>query len=114
MEYLVNSHIHLHGRDIKGKMLLTLKCCLHSRGSKNMDDLKRCLLYWIERAFRETKNDQITLVFDCKNLGLSHFDIEFTSHIITTLKNYYPSTLNWILVFDMPWTVHGKKLLKTL
>lgn len=55
MDYLINSNIYIRGRDMDDKMLLLFKCKLHTRGSKDMNDLKRCLVYWIERAFRESK-----------------------------------------------------------
>lgn len=84
------------------------KSKLHVRGTKNMDDLKRCLIYWIERGFRETKNEQMTVVFDMLGSGMSNIDMEYTKFIINTFKNYYPDSLNWILVYEMPWIMNGE------
>lgn len=108
MDYLINTNLYLHGRDLDGKLILMFKSKLHIRGTKNMDDLKRCLIYWIERGFRETKNEQMTVVFDMLGSGMSNIDMEYTKFIINTFKNYYPDSLNWILVYDMPWIMNGE------
>lgn len=116
MEYLINSSCYLHGRDLDGKLIFMFKSKWHTRGSKNMDDLKRCLLYWIERAFRESKNEKITVIFDMMDTGMSNIDLEFTKLIINIFKQFYPNSLNWILIYDMPWIMNAtfqiiKKLL---
>lgn len=133
MDYLINSNLYLHGRDLDGKLILMFKGKLHVRGRRNMNDLKRCLVYWIERGLRQTKNDQITVIFDMSDTGLSNVgkdnlwqlknraitskqkfsEMEYTRAIINTFKNYYPNTPNWILVYDMPWIMNGEwKLVK--
>lgn len=109
MEYLLSSTFYLRGRDMDGKLILMFNCSLHTRGSKNADDLKRCLVYWIERGFRESKNDKLTMIFDMLDTGLSNIDMEFTKTIINTFKLYYPNSLNWILVYEMPWIMNGKQ-----
>jgi CRAL/TRIO domain len=42
--------------------------------------------------------------------------MEFTRYIIDVFKYYYPNSLNWILVYEMPWILNAtfqiiKKLL---
>lgn len=90
-----------------GKLLMMFKSKLHIRGSKNMDDMKRCLVYWIERAFRQTKNEKITVVFDMLDSGMSNIDLEYTKLLINIFKQYYPNSLNLILVYEMPWIMNG-------
>lgn len=108
MDYLLNNNIILHGRDLDGKLMLTFLCKLHVRGSKNLEDLKKIMVYWIERGFRESNNDKLTLIFDMHDTGLRNVEMEYTQTIINTFKNYYPNSLNWILVFEMPWIMNGK------
>lgn len=109
MDYLVSSSLYLRGRDMDGKLILFYKFRLHTRGSKNMDDLKRCFLYWIERGFREAKNDQMTMVFDLMNSGMSNIEMEYMNYIINTLKTHYPNSLNYTLIYEMPWFMNGKE-----
>lgn len=40
--------------------------------------------------------------------GLSNIDLEYTKTIVNTFKLYYPNSLNWILVYEMPWIMNGK------
>lgn len=108
MDYLLNNNIILHGHDLDGKLMLTFLCKLHVRGSKNLDDLKRIMVYWIERGFRESNNEKLTLIFDMADTGLRNIEMEYTQYIINTFKNYYPNSLNWILVYEMPWIMNGK------
>lgn len=42
----------VHSRDIDGKSILIMKSKKHIKGQKNMDDLKRCTIYWFERLQR--------------------------------------------------------------
>jgi CRAL/TRIO domain len=107
MDYLIDSNLYFRGRDIDGKLMMVFKGILHTRGSKNMKDLQQCFLYWLERGFREIEYDQMTIVFDLMNTGLSNVDMEYQNYIINTLKHYYPNTLNYILVYDMPWIMNG-------
>lgn len=44
--------------------------------------------------------------------GLSNLDMEFTNYLINLLKMYYPAFLNYIIIFEMPWVLNGKLLLK--
>ena len=57
---------------------------------------------------REEHGEQITVMFDCRNAGLKNMDMEFIQFIISTMKDYYPDPLNYILVFEMPWVLNGK------
>ena len=33
--------------------------------------------------------------------------MDYTRYIINIFKYYYPNSLNYILVFDMPWILNG-------
>lgn len=108
LDYLINTNIYLHGHDKDGKLLMVFKSKLHVRGTRDIEDLKKCLVYWSERAFRQSKNDKITVVFDMLESGFRNIDLEYTKLIINILKQYYPNSLNWILVYEMPWIMNGK------
>ena len=58
---------------------------------------------------RENNGDQLTLVFDCAGCGLKNMDMELIQYMITVFKDYYPWSLNYILVFEMPWVLNGKQ-----
>ena len=86
--------------------MIVFKGKLHTRGTRNIDDIKRCLVYWIERAMRQSNGESLTIVFDMMNTGMSNIDLEYTRNIINIFK-LYPNALNYILVLEMPWIMNG-------
>lgn len=56
---------------------------------------------------REHKGNQITIVFDMQDSGLSNLDMDYTKYLINLCKSYYPYFLNYILIFEMPWILNG-------
>lgn len=40
--------------------------------------------------------------------GLSNMDMEFSKYLISLNKQYYPSFLNYILIYEMPWVLNGE------
>lgn len=108
MDYAKEGIMFPRGKDLDGKTLFIYRASLYTRGSKSLDEMKRMFLYWLERIIRESNDDYITIVFELSDAGLSNVDMEYTKYIIGTLKNYYPYSLNYILVFDLPWILNGK------
>ena len=76
-----------------------------------MEDLRRCFIYWMERGVREANYDKLTLIFDMNGAGMSNVDLEYMKVVINTIKTYYPESLRWILVYEMPWVMNGKSSL---
>jgi hypothetical protein len=50
----------------------------------------------------------MTIVFDCAGCGLKNMDMELIQYMIQVFKDYYPWSLNYILVYEMPWVLNGK------
>ena len=107
MEYINDGLMYPRGRDVDGKTVFIFRSKLYVRGTRNLDDLKKCFLYWIERIIREANDDLVTIVFDLTDAGLSNVDMDYTKYIINTFKNYYPCSLNYILIYDLPWILNG-------
>lgn len=107
LDYLQEGQMFVRNKDLDGRPLLIFLCKYFIRGAKNMDDLKRCLIYWVERALRDSPG-QITVYFDMQGSGLNNMDMEYTKYLINIFKYYYPNALNYILVYEMPWILNGK------
>lgn len=99
--------VYSHNRDKDGKKLLVFVVGRHTKGSEKMEDMKKFFVYYLERLEREELEDEITIVFDCRNAGLKNMDMEFMQFIIGMLKDYYPWMVNYILVFEMPWVLNA-------
>ncbi|XP_011195969.2 motile sperm domain-containing protein 2-like [Zeugodacus cucurbitae] len=106
-EYLHDGVIFARNKDLDGKTLLIFRTKLHVKGTKNMDEVIRVVVYWIERIQRETDMDKMTIFFDMAGTGVSSMDMDFVKRIIETFKLYYPNALNYILIFEMAWVLNA-------
>lgn len=107
MDYVHEGIMMARGRDLDGKIVFIYRSRLYTRGSRDLDEMKRVFLYWLERCIREANDDYITFMFELTDAGLSNVDMDLTKYIITTLKSYYPFSLNYILVYDLPWILNA-------
>lgn len=48
------------------------------------------------------------MVLDCLDSGLANVDMEYINILLGTLKSYYPETLHYILIYEMPWIMNGE------
>lgn len=59
--------------------------------------------------------EQITVLFDMEDTGMSNMDLDYTRYIINLFKLYYPNSLNYILVYELPWVLTATfKIIKGL
>lgn len=107
LDYVQDGIMFARGKDLDGKTVFIYRSRLYTRGSRDLDEMKRMFLYWLERCIREANDDYITFMFELTDAGLSNVDMDLTKYIITTLKNYYPYSLNYILVYDLPWILNA-------
>ncbi|XP_039229431.1 motile sperm domain-containing protein 2 isoform X2 [Drosophila yakuba] len=113
-EYLKEGSVFVRNNDVDGKPLLIFRVKLHSK-SKNLDELIRIVVYWVERSQREQHLTQLTIFFDMAGTGLATMDLDFVKRIVETFKQYYPNTLNYILVYELAWVLNAAfKVIKAL
>ena len=90
-----------------GCKLMVLSLAKHIKGADNLDDIKKVLVYYLERLEREEENKQISWVFDCKGAGLKNMSMDLVQFIIFTMESCYPDILNFIYIFEMPWLLNS-------
>ncbi|KAH8239084.1 hypothetical protein KR032_000502 [Drosophila birchii] len=113
-EYLKEGSVFVHGTDVDGKPLLVFRVNLHNK-AKNLDELIRIVVYWVERTQREQHMTQLTIFFDMAGTGLATMDMDFVKRIVETFKQYYPNCLNYILVYELAWILNAAfKVIKAL
>jgi len=105
-EYLKEGSVFVHNTDVDGKPLLVFRVKMHSK-SKNLDELIRIVVYWVERTQREQHLTQLTIFFDMSGTSLASMDLEFVKRIVETFKQFYPNSLNYILVYELGWVLNG-------
>lgn len=115
MDYIDEGLFFPHNRDTDNKAMLIFLSKHYTKGSKDPAEIKKCLLYYLERMLREENFDQVTVFFDMTDAGLNNMDMDFTKYIINIFKFYYPNALNNILVYNMPWILNATfKIIKQL
>ncbi|KAH8384291.1 hypothetical protein KR200_001825 [Drosophila serrata] len=113
-EYLKEGSVFVHSSDVDGKPLLVFRVSLHNK-TKNLDELIRIVVYWVERTQREQHMTQLTIFFDMAGTGLATMDLDFVKRIVETFKQYYPNCLNYILVYELAWILNAAfKVIKAL
>ncbi|KAH8302183.1 hypothetical protein KR044_003782 [Drosophila immigrans] len=113
-QYLNEGCAFVHSQDVDGKPLLVFRVRLHNK-SKNLDELIRIVVYWVERVQREKHLTQLTIFFDMVGTGLATMDLDFVKRIVETFKLYYPNALNYILVYELAWVLNAAfKVIKAL
>lgn len=113
MGYLKEGIFFPHGRDIDSCLLFIMKSKMYQKNEKNIDEVKKIIIYWLERIEREEDGKRITLFFDMDGCGLNNMDIEVIRYMVTLLKSYYPLLVNYIIIFQLPWMLSaGFKIVK--
>ncbi|PSN37774.1 hypothetical protein C0J52_15860 [Blattella germanica] len=113
-DYLQDGSLFVRNKDKDGKYLLIFKSKKHIKGQRDMEELKRCVVYWFERLERMGNGNQISIFFDMADTGMSNMDMDFIKYLIGLFKLYYPDFLNYILVFEMPWILNAAfKIIKS-
>lgn len=108
-DYLIEGGFFPFGKDKDGCTMLVFKCKKHVKGARDIEEVKRAVIYWLERLEKEENGRPITLFFDMDGCGLSNMDLEFTKFLVHIMKEYYPYYLNYIVVFEMAWILNGKE-----
>lgn len=108
MQYVHDGLYFLHNHDIDGKPLFINTSRLHFKNQRDQAELLRVFIYWIERLWRQSNYDKFTMIIDLSNSGLSNSDLGYTRTVVNIIKNYYPNTVNYLLIFEMPWVLNGE------
>lgn len=115
LDYMKEGIFFPRGRDVDGCLLLIVKSKNHVKGQKDMEDIKKIIIYWFDRIEREENGRKITIFFDMDGCGLSNMDMELIKYLISLFKYYYPFFLNYIVIYQMPWVLTAAfKVVKTL
>lgn len=115
MDYIKEGTFFPRGRDLDGSLLLINKCKTHIKGQKDVEEIKKVIIYWLDRIEREENGKKITMFFDMDGCGLSNMDMELIKYLISLFKLYYPFFLNYIIVYQMPWVLSAAfKVVKQL
>lgn len=67
----------------------------------------RFLVHNINKIDLQTNGSGWVLIVDVTDACLSNCDLDLLFFLITTLKNYFPAGLRYILAHQLPWVLQG-------
>ncbi|XP_064475214.1 motile sperm domain-containing protein 2-like [Ornithodoros turicata] len=91
------------GKDKYGSQMIISRVKLHRKNERMSKQMKRFLVFWVEKLLYELDCVRLSFVFDCAGSGYANLDMEQIGFLINLFKSYYPWALGFILVYDMPW-----------
>ena len=93
------------GKDKKGSSLVTVIAKNHDKDNRDINEIKRFIIYNIETAVKTTNPDteQLVIVFDLEQFGYYCMDYEVVKMLINILEFNYPETLDCALIVNAPF-----------
>lgn len=101
-------------RDMHGRPVVYIPSKNHNVNERDIDELTRFIVYILEEACKRCHEeiiDNLCIVFDLKDFGLSCMDYQFVKNLIWLLSKHYPERLGVCLIINAPtlfsgcWTV---------
>ncbi|XP_015795430.1 motile sperm domain-containing protein 2 [Tetranychus urticae] len=97
--------LHEFYKDKNNITTLYLRIERHRALSGWMPMIKRYIVFMIERAERQAARNGhgIGLVVDARRGSISHVEIELDFFAVKAILNYYPGSLQYLAVYEIPW-----------
>ena len=92
--------------DKAGYKILVMRVRKYVKNKDDVEDMKKCMVSFLEDLRKENISQEITLVFDCNGAGLKNVDLDVIKFLISLFQNYYPHMLGKILIYDLPWILN--------
>lgn len=92
-----------YNRDKDGNTLIIYIGKLYKKDPQQHPELKRYLVFLLEKHVKMFPGRKVTFLFDMQDTGLSNMDLDFVKFIISCFRDYFPWTLAWLVVVEMPW-----------
>lgn len=93
--------------DRKGNIPVFMRIRVYQRISLVQRFLKAFLFQIIEEADKRAQGKGIVLVFDLQGASINNVDMDLLFFVITTLVNYFPKGLSYMLVHELPWIMRS-------
>jgi len=104
----------LKHRDMTGRPVIYIPTKNHNVNERDIDELTKFIVYCLEEACKrcfEEVVDNLCIVFDLQDFGMSSMDYQLVKNLIWLLSKHYPERLGVCLILNSPtlfsscWTV---------
>ena len=95
----------IQGTDKKGHPVVYVFARRHDKYNRDVDEITRFIIHTISTALKQSvpTEEQIIIVFDLTNFGLSCMDYEAVKILISILAHNYPEILATVHIVNHPW-----------
>lgn len=100
----------LRHRDFQGRPVIYIPAKNHNTSERDLDELTRFIVYILEEACKkcfEEVIDNLCIIFDLKDFGLSCMDYQLVKNLIWLLSKHYPERLGVCLILNAPAVFSG-------
>lgn len=100
----------LRHRDVHGRPVIYIPAKNHNVNTRDIDELTKFIVYCLEEACKkcfEEVIDNLCIVFDLKDFGLSCMDYQVVKNLIWLLSKHYPERLGVCLILNAPTLFSG-------
>ncbi|KAL5726126.1 hypothetical protein ACHQM5_009196 [Ranunculus cassubicifolius] len=101
---LVQRKFFSQGRDKRGRSIGVVLGAKHFPKKGGLDELKRCLVYFLDKLCSKLQRgqDTFTVISDLQGWGYSNCDMRASLVALSILQDYYPERLGKLFVVNVP------------
>lgn len=92
-------------RDMYGRPVVYIPAKNHNASDRDIDELTRFMIFILEESCKRCHEDiidNLCIVFDLKDFGLSCMDYQFIKNLIWLLSRHYPERLGICIIYNAP------------
>lgn len=98
-EYYQSGSFFTHAPD-KGRPTVYIRGKLHRKIAEWSELNKKFFVFKINQLERQGRN--YIAIWDCKDAGLSNVDMDLLAFMLSTISQYFPYGLEYVLILDLP------------
>jgi len=104
-EFYISGGLFPYEKDKFGNATLYMRIKMVKRIPELTPYLRKFLAWQLWKVDEENNGNGWVIIFDTTDAGISNCDIDFLFFMISTLKNYFPIGVEYILVHNLPWVL---------
>ncbi|RWS24677.1 motile sperm domain-containing protein 2-like protein [Leptotrombidium deliense] len=105
------SGIYPFKEDVHGNLVLHVRIRLFQRIPAIIEKLKNYTIYQLVKIDEMSAANGVgwVLLLDCTGTGIVNADLEMANFLVSTLRSYFPSGQQYILIHNLPWYLTALK-----
>ncbi|XP_038056030.1 motile sperm domain-containing protein 2-like [Patiria miniata] len=106
-EVLTSGGFYSHNRCKIGRRIVWFKICKYKKDPSRTNIVKQFMAFWLNKMESEAMGEDVVILMDMTNAGLSNLDMDVVKFMITCFELYFPALVGIMLVHDMHWVLNA-------